>query len=58
MRDLGMQAPPTDFDAREQSRWAVPTLPAPPFGDREFDVVLANFVITHIGQPRAASSGR
>jgi SAM-dependent methyltransferase len=131
MRDPGMQAPPTDFDAREQGRWAgqaedyrksyalvcagvvpdladavsirpgslvldvgtgtgtaaaaavahgakvtavdadpgmvataaalvpgaefhVAALPALPFGDRQFDVVLANFVINHVGQPRAA----
>jgi SAM-dependent methyltransferase len=131
MRDPGMQAPPTDFDAREQSRWAgqaedyrksyalvcagvvpdladpvsirpgslvldvgtgtgtaaaaavahgakvtavdadpgmvataaalvpeaefhVAALPALPFGDRQFDVVLANFVINHVGRPRAA----
>ena len=32
----------------------VAALPALPFGDRQFDVVLANFVINHVGRPRAA----
>jgi SAM-dependent methyltransferase len=131
MRDPDIQAPPTDFDARERGNWAgqaedyrksyalvcagavpyladsvgirpgsfvldvgtgtgtaaaaavargaavtavdadpgmvatasalvpeaechVAALPALPFVDRRFDVVLANFVINHVGQPRAA----
>jgi SAM-dependent methyltransferase len=32
----------------------VAALPALPFGDRQFDAVLANFVVNHVGQPRAA----
>lgn len=32
----------------------VATLPALPFKDGQFDVVLANFVLNHVGQPRVA----
>jgi SAM-dependent methyltransferase len=32
----------------------VAALPALPFGDRRFDLVLANFVLNHVGRPRAA----
>ena len=32
----------------------VAALPALGFADRQFDVVLANFVVNHVGQPRAA----
>jgi len=37
-----------------EAEFHVAALPALPFGDRQFDVVLANFVINHVGQPRAA----
>ena len=32
----------------------VAALPALPFADRQFDLVLANFVLNHVGRPRAA----
>ena len=37
-----------------EAEFHVAGLPALPFGDQRFDVVLANFVINHVGQPRAA----
>ena len=37
-----------------EAEFQVAALPALPFGDRQFDVVLANFVVNHVGQPRAA----
>jgi SAM-dependent methyltransferase len=37
-----------------EAEFHVAALPALPFGDRQFDLVLANFVLNHVGQPRAA----
>jgi SAM-dependent methyltransferase len=36
------------------AEFRVAALPALPFEDGQFDVVLANFVVNHVGQPRAA----
>lgn len=47
MVELAMQAAPA-ADVR------VAALPALPFGDGEFDAVVANFVLNHVGQPRVA----
>ena len=37
-----------------EAEFQVAALPALPFAGREFDVVLANFVVNHVGRPRAA----
>jgi SAM-dependent methyltransferase len=37
-----------------EAEFQVAALPALPFADRQFDMVLANFVVNHVGQPRAA----
>jgi SAM-dependent methyltransferase len=37
-----------------EAGFQVAALPALPFPDRQFDVVVANFVINHVGRPRAA----
>lgn len=48
--DAGMVA-----EARRRGVAAeVAVLPALPFGDGEFDAVLGNFVLNHVGRPRAA----
>ena len=52
MRNPDMPAPPTDFDATERANWAGRAEDYRQ--DRQFDVVLANFVVNHVGQPRAA----
>jgi SAM-dependent methyltransferase len=36
------------------AKFQVAALPALPFGDDQFDAVLANFVINHVGRPLAA----
>jgi SAM-dependent methyltransferase len=36
------------------ARFQVAVLPALPFDDHQFDAVLANFVINHVGRPRSA----
>jgi SAM-dependent methyltransferase len=36
------------------AEFQVAALPTLPFADRQFDVVLANFVINHVGRPRTA----
>ncbi|MFI9082059.1 class I SAM-dependent methyltransferase [Streptomyces sioyaensis] len=47
MAQLAMQAAP-EADVR------VAVLPELPFGDGEFDAVVANFVLNHVGQPKVA----
>jgi SAM-dependent methyltransferase len=37
-----------------EAEFHVAALPTLPFGDRQFDLVLANFVLNHVGRPRAA----
>jgi SAM-dependent methyltransferase len=37
-----------------EAAFQVAALPALPLADRQFDVVLANFVLNHVGRPRAA----
>jgi SAM-dependent methyltransferase len=37
-----------------EAEFHVTALPTLPFGDRQFDLVLANFVLNHVGRPRAA----